>query len=219
VVPDVVKPTDNLIVAVPVDNSESHQPAKKEVSGGAPREALQPNETALDLDVETVSSGIKDIVGLPDLQPADQAPKVAESQEKQAEGMDELDRAAAELAAAERAVSLLPSSGQTAPADASAQQLVQSDPAAAVEVNTSVVPNVVPGGWTKAQQGPQDSDRGAGKSSLQKRQIMRASGDAGHALEDEHRRLSQKNAGRRHARDDELFRESVRKLNALQQGG
>ncbi|OLQ09653.1 Protein TIC 20-v, chloroplastic [Symbiodinium microadriaticum] len=188
VVPDVVKPTDNLIVAVPVDNSESHQPAKKEVSGGAPREALQPNETALDLDVETVSSGIKDIVGLPDLQPADQAPKVAESQEKQAEGMDELDRAAAELAAAERAVSLLPSSGQTAPADASAQQLVQSDPAAAVEVNTSVVPNVVPGGWTKAQQGPQDSDRGAGKSSLQKRQIMRASGDAGHALEDEHRR-------------------------------
>jgi len=93
------------------------------------------------------------------------------------------------------------------------------DPAAAVEVNTSVVPNVVPGGWTKAQQGPQDSDRGAGKSSLQKRQIMRASGDAGHALEDEHRRLSQKNAGRRHARDDELFRESVRKLNALQQGG
>mmetsp|Transcript_87317 Transcript_87317/g.208875 ORF Transcript_87317/g.208875 Transcript_87317/m.208875 type:complete len:446 (+) Transcript_87317:33-1370(+) len=219
VVPDVVKPTDNLIVAVPVDNSESHQPAKQEVSGGAPREALQPNETALDLDVETVSSGIKDIVGLPDLQPADQAPKVAESQEKQAEGMDELDRAAEELAAAERAVSLLPSSGQTAPADASAQQLVQSDPAAAVEVNASVVPNVVPGGWTKAQQGPQDSDRGAGKSSLQKRQIMRASGDAGHALEDEHRRLSQKNAGRRHARDDELFRESVRKLNALQQGG
>ena len=127
------------------------------------------------------------------------------------------------------------------------------DPAAAVEVNASVVPNVVPIGWTKAQPGQQDSDRGAGsrqhdphgkmheesmaspssmpsspsppdahlsgKSSLQKRQIMQASGDTGHALEDERRRLSEKNAGRRHARDDELFRESVRKLNALQQRG
>jgi len=254
VVSDVVKPTDDLIVAVPEDSSESHQPAEKEISSGAPREALQPNETALDLDVETVSSAVKDIVGLPDEKPSDQAPKVEESQEKHAEGMDELDRAAAELAAAERAVSLLPSSDQIAPGiDASAQQLVQSDPAAAVEVNASVVPNVVPIGWTKAQPGQQDSDRGAGsrqhdphgkmheesmaspssmpsspsppdahlsgKSSLQKRQIMQASGDTGHALEDERRRLSEKNAGRRHARDDELFRESVRKLNALQQRG
>ncbi|CAE7199769.1 TIC20-II [Symbiodinium sp. CCMP2592] len=193
VVPDVVKPTDDLIVAVPADSSESHQPAEKEISGGAPREALQPNETALDLDVETVSSAIKDIVGLPDEKPSDQAPKVEESQEKQAEGMDELDRAAAELAAAERAVSLLPGSGQIAPAIDASAQLVQSDPAdpaAAVEVNASVVPNVVPIGWTKAQQGQQ------------------ASVDSGHALEDERRRLSEKNAGRRHARDDELFRES-----------